>query len=256
MKTINSLWAGALLAATALAGEPACRMSTTHSSEPAPVLAELYTSEGCSSCPPAERWLSGLAAAGLPRARVIPLAFHVDYWDYLGWRDRFADAAYTRRQQSRARTSGASFVYTPQLLLNGRDTRSWIGGYDVLRNREKAQAKPAAALSMLLQADPQGLVAAMRIEDALPNQQLYLALYEDGLSSQVQAGENKGERLLHDAVVRRLAGPFPVGTDGKLQTHVVLQPPPGQDLQRSGVAAWLEDAQGGVVQAIAAQCVR
>src|SRR5439155_369615 len=76
---------------------------------------------GCNSCPPADRWLSGLKG----RSDVVALAFHVDYWDRLGWVDRFADAAYTRRQVEQQRLSGGGFVYTPQVLVDGRDWRRW-----------------------------------------------------------------------------------------------------------------------------------
>lgn len=85
-------------------------------------LLELYTSEGCSSCPPAERWLSQLP----PDSGVVPLAFHVDYWDRLGWRDPFAQAAFSRRQ--RARNSKLGWVYTPQVMLDGDDLRSGYRG--------------------------------------------------------------------------------------------------------------------------------
>src|SRR3569832_1871687 len=81
-------------------------------------LLELYTSEGCSSCPPADRWLSHLP----DDAGVVPLAFHVDYWDRLGWRDPFAQAAFSQRQ--RARNNGTGWVYTPQVMLDGKDYRT------------------------------------------------------------------------------------------------------------------------------------
>ncbi len=85
---------------------------------------ELYTSEGCSSCPPADRWVSSLPAKGFTPDRVIPLAFHVDYWDELGWPDRMAKAQYSARQRMQAGRHRASVVYTPQVLLNGADYRS------------------------------------------------------------------------------------------------------------------------------------
>src|SRR5687768_4877869 len=87
----------------------------------APAVVELYTSEGCNSCPPADRWLSALKG----RDDVLALAFHVDYWDRLGWADRFADPAHTARQYDKQRGSGARFVYTPQVLANGADWRQW-----------------------------------------------------------------------------------------------------------------------------------
>jgi len=81
-------------------------------------LLELYTSEGCDSCPPADRWLSGLEL-GTPPLRAVALAFHVDYWDRLGWRDRFGSAVFTERQHEQQSRRHAAFVYTPQVLLQG-----------------------------------------------------------------------------------------------------------------------------------------
>lgn len=88
-------------------------------------LLELYTSEGCSSCPPADRWLSQLPRDSRDSG-VVPLAFHVDYWDRLGWKDRFAQAAFSQRQRDRNR--GPGWVYTPQLMLDGEDFRNWHRG--------------------------------------------------------------------------------------------------------------------------------
>ena len=86
-------------------------------------MVELYTSEGCSSCPPADRWLSGLKG----KPAVVALSFHVDYWDRLGWKDRFSSAAYSQRQSQLQRTSGARYVYTPQVVVAGRDQPRWSG---------------------------------------------------------------------------------------------------------------------------------
>jgi hypothetical protein len=109
----------ALILACALALPSAHAATCTATSGPARAsLLELYTSEGCSSCPPADRWLSQMP----PRRDVVPLAFHVDYWDRLGWKDRFAQAAFSQRQ--RARNRGAGWVYTPQVMLDGAERRS------------------------------------------------------------------------------------------------------------------------------------
>src|SRR6476659_2802738 len=96
----------------------ACTAASTR--QVAPVV-ELYTSEGCNSCPPADRWLSKLKAD----PAVVALAFHVDYWDRLGWKDRFASAAFTQRQAAQQATNGARFSYTPQVVVDGRDRTDW-----------------------------------------------------------------------------------------------------------------------------------
>lgn len=156
---------------------------------------ELYTSEGCDSCPPADRWISSLGAGPARDGRsVVALAFHVDYWDRLGWTDRFASAAYTERQHQVSAASGARFVYTPQVLVDGRDWRGWPGALPVPGTAE------APALS--LQRDGAQVVAHV---GARPGQRLsaYWALVEDGHVSQVRSGENAGRTLHHDHVVRQ-----------------------------------------------------
>src|SRR5262249_1231414 len=113
-------WIAFVLAAASPAGAAECRVASGPGTA---ALVELYTSEGCSSCPPADRWLSAYAAK--PDPRVVPIAFHVQYWDSLGWKDRFGDPRYTRRQEGEAKASGARFVYTPPVVLAGRDFPDW-----------------------------------------------------------------------------------------------------------------------------------
>src|SRR6185369_4551296 len=108
------------------------------------VLVELYTSEGCDSCPPADRWLSSLGAKGYGPDRVVPIALHVDYWDYIGWKDPYARAAFSARQRKMAALARAAAVYTPQVLLQGHDFRDWrSGGFD--RMVAGINARPATA---------------------------------------------------------------------------------------------------------------
>jgi len=182
---VSVLIAAALLPMVAQAqASAAC---TAQSGAQPPAVVELYTSEGCSSCPPADRWLSTLKS----RTDVIALAFHVNYWDRLGWPDRFATPANTERQHQLARTSGSSYVYTPQVLLNGRDWRSWGGG---------APARlPASMITLDLTRDGSAITA--RIGPGSGRLAGYWAVLEDGHSSRVRAGENAGETLKHDHVV-------------------------------------------------------
>lgn len=202
-------------------------------------LLELYTSEGCSSCPPADRWLSHL-----PRdAGVVTLAFHVDYWDRLGWKDRFAQAAYSQRQHDRNRLSG--WVYTPQFMLDGADFPRWYRG---LPAREPVPAQ--AHLTLSLDTLPGHLDARTEVRYASTaagrNARLYLALTESRLSSSVTAGENARRTLLHDAVVRTLAGPFDAS---RVDHRFILQPDwKAADL---GVIAFVTDERGATLQALA-----
>ena len=154
-------------------------------------LLELYTSEGCSSCPPADRWLSQL-----PRdAGVVPLAFHVDYWDKLGWRDPYAQAAFSQRQH--ARNSGPGWVYTPQVMLDEEDFRAWHRG---LSAQSTAPAQVGLALTLAQTPERIEVRADSRFASnaTARGAGVYLALYENRLSSKVTAGENAARTLRHD----------------------------------------------------------
>lgn len=177
-------------------------------------LLELYTSEGCDSCPPTDKWLSELPQRGFGTDRVVALSFHVDYWDYIGWRDPYAQARFSERQRSANARNGARQIYTPQLMLNGRDFRGGrnnIAGLldEVSRGPAKAAIRLSAAPGPS-QLDVSGAWSATDADTARLGQG-WLALYENRLATEVRAGENRGKRLEHDFVVRDLAGPFPVG---------------------------------------------
>lgn len=166
---------------------PAC---TTESTPQMPAVVELYTSEGCSSCPPADRWLSTLNG----RPGVLALAFHVTYWDHLGWNDRFATAEGTARQRALARAAGQPSIYTPQVRINGRDMRAGVA----------LPAPQPSALRLTLMRD--GDAALVQVAPATSGTPARLAgwwaVLEDGHASRVRSGENAGETLRHDHVVR------------------------------------------------------
>jgi hypothetical protein len=157
-----------------------------------PVL-ELYTSEGCSSCPPADRWLSGLNAG----PGVVALAFHVDYWDRLGWKDRFASPAYTQRQSQTRAGSGARFSYTPQVLLDGADRPDWP------RIAAPLGPRGTAPVEVSLAREGNHFSATVSpLAGAPARLAAYWAITEQGHVSAVKAGENEGVTLRHDHVVR------------------------------------------------------
>jgi hypothetical protein len=156
---------------------------------------ELYTSEGCSSCPPADHWLSALKADG--DASVVPLAFHVDYWDSLGWADRFASPAHTQRQARQQAVNGSRFNYTPQVVVNGIDRKDWTA----------LRALPAAAapVPVRIELKRSGEQFTGAVESMTATRlAAYWAVTENGHSTAVKAGENSGATLKHDHVVREL----------------------------------------------------
>ena len=138
--------------AIALTNNKLCSAQSTDHIVP---LIELYTSEGCSSCPPADQWLSGLADQGFTNDKVIPLAFHVDYWDYIGWKDRFASPKFTARQRQVVDAGRAKFAYTPQVLFNGIDFGDWrnhasFAGAVLTSQKQQAHAKLSLILSQIM----------------------------------------------------------------------------------------------------------
>jgi hypothetical protein len=221
-------------------------------------LLELYTSEGCSSCPPADRFLSSLKAAGTGDKKLIPLAFHVTYWDYIGWQDRFAKKQYDEHQRELARKNRQTSVYTPQFVLAGEDYRSYASfSEDVNRlTAEKATVdlvltvkdKPGSDGVDRLQLSLESDISASAIEDI----GIYLAVTENNLVSDVKDGENEGERLQHDYVVRQFSGPFfqskPENRMKMEQTFVL-----GNDMKREdlSIVAFAENPHTGeVLQAV------
>ncbi len=193
-RTASEAWAAALLvgalatvlaaALPAVAGE-ACALKA---SGLPPTVVETYTSEKCSTCPPIEAWLSTLAGD----KSVLPLAFHVDYFDDKHWKDRYASAAYTRRQKEVLAASGAPGIYTPQVLVNGRD-----------RTLPPIPAAVDAGVAVEMQAEGRRLSARISSQASRPLELAgYWAASENGLSSYVGGGENAGLTLKHDFVVR------------------------------------------------------
>ncbi len=169
-----------------------------------PVVVELFTSEGCSSCPPADNLLSRLVRY-FPDIDVIALSEHVDYWNHLGWKDRFSSSLYTARQQDYGRMFRLESVYTPEMVVNGQ---AEFNGSDEIRARDEIRkaaqgARAAVDLSML------NGVAHLKIEklpEGTRNADMFLAVTETNLETTPVAGENGGRRLRHTGVVRSLTG--------------------------------------------------
>jgi hypothetical protein len=184
--------ASAALAAASAVAAPGASCIARSPATLVPVV-ELYTSEGCSSCPPADKWLSSLkddAANG----RVVAQAFHVGYWDHIGWVDRFANPAYTQRQRQVAAWNHESTIYTPQVVRNGQD---WRGG-KVIGNPE-----PARATIELRRTAEDAFAAMVTPVEGVGTWAAYWTVTEHGHGSKVKAGENAGEFLKHDFVVRQ-----------------------------------------------------
>jgi hypothetical protein len=212
-----------------------CASASGQPVDSAPVVVELFTSQGCSSCPPAEALLNKLARDGKVAGRsVLPLAYHVDYWDELGWADPYASPAWTQRQREYAHALGDDRVYTPELVVAGR-----VGfvGSDALR---AAKAIAAAPAQKKLSATATWTKSQVMLEGSAPaDAALIVAIFQDGTRTNVPRGENAGELLVNDRVVRKLVRLADPGKSGK-QTITV-------DAAWSGAVVFAQRADSAIV---------
>jgi hypothetical protein len=233
------IWSGGVFAV-----DSAC--SARSGDNVTPVI-ELYTSEGCSSCPPADKWASSLKSSG-----AVLQAFHVGYWDYLGWVDRFAAPAYTNRQRDVAAANQLRSIYTPQVVLNGKDWPGWHGSKSNLAASKSARLN--ITLKQLGTDQFEASVAPAAGAGSLP-WSAYWTVTENGHNSKVQAGENAGEFLKHDFVVRQYtqAGDY-TAKDDKPQTLALrsIAATPGHQRQVNLVV--FDKKTGDTLQAVSLQC--
>ncbi len=229
MKTWISIFSGLFLFAQPLAAEEL----SFESSERQVGLLELYTSEGCSSCPPADRWLSALKDQPGLWQSFIPIALHVDYWDYIGWEDPFATPEHSSRQRQYAREQSLKAVYTPGFVYNGSEWRKWYSS--------KAVDFPAGDTPGVMRLQLEGQTAKVQFlpaSKANGKLQLTVALLGFGIETSVKAGENRGKKLPHDFVVLGMNSSTIKFEDGQYAAQ--LQLPQASVQPRSyGVVAWL-----------------
>jgi hypothetical protein len=164
------------------------------SSERQTALLELYTSEGCSSCPPAEAWLSKLKGQAGLWTDFVPVAFHVDYWNHLGWRDKLSDAQFSARQQDYARIWPAENIYTPEFILNGKEWHNWLG----LRGAPPASAAKPGVLLASSKDGAHWHVSFAPTENVSAKYDITVSVLVSSLGTDVKAGENAGRHLNHD----------------------------------------------------------
>jgi hypothetical protein len=237
------VFAALAFAGSARAADPACSAYTgPHTT----ALVELYTSEGCDTCPPADHWLSSLFSQGFRPDQVVPLSLHVDYWDYVGWKDPYAKGEFSVRQRKLAAMRRPVIVYTPQVLLQGQDFRRWSGDEfteQVARiNSRAARARIALSIRAVEPKAIRADLSAMLFDPAeQKNAAVYLAAYENRLASEVKAGENRGRRLEHDFVVREWIGPIAFGESLKVEESRALPLISGADPKNLGVAAFVQN---------------
>ena len=220
-------------------------------------LVELYTSEGCSSCPPADRRLNDLRRQAGAAAVVVPLALHVSYWDRIGWADAYAQKTFDARQSQLVENQKQHLVYTPQFFVNGSELRNWDAELPAVIRR--INSKPAP-LTIALKSTPAAnatllLEASAAAPDPRTAGALYVAVSESGLVSHVLRGENSGATLRHDDTVRLWLGPIPLQHGAARLRQEVTLPAAWRRDHLQAVAFVQDQAGASVLQAVSTlQC--
>jgi len=221
---------------------------------------ELFTSEGCSSCPPAEALLNQIhrraEKSGQP---IYTLAFHVDYWDRLGWKDPFSDAAYSQRQSDYAAGIGENRIYTPQMIVNGQG--GFVGseaGIAMKQIKRALASTPEATVTIKIEPmrDAAGRLVSLQLDAAVEGAKagalLHLAVVEDGLVTDVLRGENRGRTLRHDGVVRGFST-VPVK---RLGEPISIDWPQGVEPSQASVVAYVQAGRSGRIQGATRVAIR
>jgi hypothetical protein len=210
-------------------------------------LVELYTSEGCSSCPPADQFLASRRAAGLRHDQAVLLSLHVDYWNYIGWKDPFSHAVFTARQRRLSDLARTRTIYTPEFFAGAKEVRNWQGDLDSLVRQINAKPARATIGIEIGQAGPAGIAVEVKSQ-ARPGDRLFVARVQSGIATKVGAGENSGRLLRHDFVVREFTAPIIAGADGKaFFKQQIRVPRTPADIE---FAAFVETDSGEVLQAV------
>ena len=246
---VGVLISGVLLAFGCATADDAALVTEPPSAAPdtgAVAVVELFTSEGCSSCPPADRLLQTLVEESRTQDRpVYALSFHVDYWNQLGWTDPYSDAAYSQRQRQYSHAIGVD-TYTPQIVVNGREAMVGSRSRTVRRSIQDALSDPAS-VRVTIAAD--SVTAPLRLGYRLDGQvptdaDLRLAVVERGLSQDVERGENAGRTLRHANVVRSFTT---VSAENSGTT--VLPLPDAVDRTEASVMAYVQTPSGPILGA-------
>ena len=221
------------------------RTITVSSGPQRTAVVELYTSEGCSSCPPADRWLAELVKIPRDELDVLALAFHVDYWDYIGWKDEFADPRFTKRQRRLANANKQRTIYTPGFFVDGVEAR---GTGRIVQEIKRANQSPSMVQLQLTAAlTPQTYRLRLEAEGLQDREmRVQFIVFEDGLSNQVERGENAGSLLNHAHVVRYLSRPKPLQSTTQYEIPI----DPRWNEPNLGIAAVVVSAENSYIQSV------
>ncbi len=243
-------WLSLLLAISQPALAAECSAQSGAATVP---LLELYTSEGCSSCPPADKWLSSINTD-----KVTRLAFHVDYWDYLVGKTNSLRLNIVTVSAKLLRLAGAGFVYTPQFVMNGRDFKGWDNAR--LNQHVMTAQKLASRANLSLNAVQENgkitlktstyLINPTDTKNKISHTDVFVAIYENKLASRVSAGENSGRELTHDYVVRELFGAYQINNRNEFTKNFTLSPEWAK--RDAGAVLFVQNSQTGeILQSLA-----
>jgi len=230
------LWIIGMLLAISANAAPVVFQTSGHRAS----LLELYTSEGCSSCPPAERWLSRLKDSSGLWTNFVPVAFHVDYWNYLGWRDRWSSELFSNRQRAYANIWGGDTIYTPEFILNGKEWRRAPGQKNV------PSASTASPGTLKVNSDDGTRWHAIFVPTEPRKLQfdIHACLLVSGVGSDVKAGENEGRRLDHDFAALTLVESAMLQSSTVFRAEFMLPPPPAPAKRTLALAVWVTEKGG------------
>lgn len=204
------------------------------STEKQTTLVELFTSEGCSSCPPAEAWLGKLSTNPGLWSEFVPIAFHVNYWDSLGWKDRFASPVFTQRQRAYTAAWNSESVYTPEFVVNGREW-NWFSEPRL----PAATGASTGPLTVRRIADKRLAFSFVPVAPSTSKWDLHVALLGNGIASKVARGENGGRELHHDFVVLNYES-MPMMLDaGVARAEWTLASSQNEKTARKALAVWV-----------------
>ncbi len=223
----------------------ACDKKTVESGQYQSALLELYTSEGCSSCPPAEKWLNSLVIEANHELDMLALTFHVDYWDYIGWKDIYAKPDFTRRQRYLASINQQNTIYTPEFFVNKVEARGTTG---VVEKIQASNKKPST-VKLLLHLQQQDNKIELKLDSQFnPESQfsVQFIVFENNITQKIKRGENAGSKMTHQRVVRYLSREQDLKPE--ISTTILIKPQWKSD--NLGIAAIIKNSNGEYIQSI------
>ncbi len=236
--TIFLLFAGVLSAGAV--SSTGAGMATFQSGPDQTVLIELFTSEGCSSCPPADAWMTGLKNSPYLWKAFVPVAFHVDYWDYLGWKDALSSAEYTRRQREYSAVWKTSSVYTPMMVENGKESREWYRSPTL-----SIKGKKDVGVLRVEQKGPMEFEVSFLPHNGvvIDNISVHAAYLGCGMLTRVGGGENQGKILPHDFTALSLEHKKMQYREGVLKTSIQFNSQGLAKAPRHAIAVWISKSE-------------